>query len=40
MILRKILRVVEALPLTANDIYGVRSAHGTFADMMQVGGCE
>ena len=36
MILRKILRVVEALPLSANDIYSVRSAHGTFANMLQV----
>ncbi|GAX78574.1 hypothetical protein CEUSTIGMA_g6014.t1, partial [Chlamydomonas eustigma] len=35
MILRKILRVVEQLPLSANDIYGVRSAHGTFADLLQ-----
>ena len=37
VILRKILRVVEALPLTADDVYSVRSAHGTFANVLQVG---
>ena len=36
MILRKILRVVDSLPLSANDIYSVRSAHGTFANTLQV----
>lgn len=29
------LRVVESLPLEANDVYSVRSAHGTFADMLK-----
>ena len=36
MILRKILRVIESLPLAANDVYSVRSAHGTFANVLQV----
>ncbi|KAG1676074.1 hypothetical protein FOA52_014939 [Chlamydomonas sp. UWO 241] len=35
MILFKILRVVEALPLTADVVYSVRSAHGTFANVLQ-----
>eukprot|EP00198_Chlamydomonas_reinhardtii_P005407 XP_001694743.1 histone methyltransferase [Chlamydomonas reinhardtii] len=35
VILRKVLRVVEALPLEANDVYSVRSAHGNFADMLR-----
>ncbi len=36
VVLRKILRVVEALPLCADDMYSVRSAHGTFANILQV----
>ena len=40
VILRKLLRVVETLPLSADDVYGVRSVHGTFADVLQVGGLE
>ncbi|KXZ54200.1 hypothetical protein GPECTOR_5g294 [Gonium pectorale] len=35
VILRKVLRVVEMLPLEANDVYAVRSAHGNFADMLR-----
>eukprot|EP00967_Tisochrysis_lutea_P124805 scaffold209016_cov22-Tisochrysis_lutea.AAC.1 len=35
VILRKILRVVESLPLTADDMYSKRSAHGTFANILQ-----
>jgi len=35
VILRKILRVVEALPLTADDVHSKRSAHGTFANVLQ-----
>lgn len=32
--------MVEALPLTADDIYSVRSAHGSFANVLQVWGVE
>lgn len=35
VILRKILRVVGELPLTADDIHSKRSAHGTFANVLQ-----
>ena len=35
MILRKTLRVIEMLPLTADDVYSVRSAHSTFANVLQ-----
>jgi hypothetical protein len=35
VILRKILRVVESLPLTADDVHSKRSAHGTFANILQ-----
>lgn len=35
VILRKILRVMESLPLTADDIHGVRTAHGTFYNVLQ-----
>ncbi|KAG2485616.1 hypothetical protein HYH03_015679 [Edaphochlamys debaryana] len=35
VILRKVLRAVESLPLEANDVYAVRSAHGTLADMLR-----
>eukprot|EP00955_Chlamydomonas_euryale_P037552 350807-Chlamydomonas_euryale.AAC.1 len=31
----QVLRVVEALPLTADVVYSVRSAHGTFANVLQ-----
>eukprot|EP00798_Chlamydomonas_sp_ICE-L_P005065 gene5065-34860_t len=34
VILRKLLRVVETLPLTANDVHSVRSAHGTFVQVL------
>ena len=36
VILRKLLRVVEGLPLSADDVHGVRSVHGTFANVLQV----
>ncbi|GIL91288.1 hypothetical protein Vretimale_10000 [Volvox reticuliferus] len=35
VILRKVLRAVEGLPLEANDVYAVRTAHGNFADMLR-----
>ncbi len=35
VILRKILRVLEALPLTADEVYSTRTAHGTLADSLQ-----
>ena len=35
VILRKVLRVVEALPLTADDVYSKRSAHGSFAHVLE-----
>ena len=35
VILRKILRVMEALPLTSDDLFGTRTAHGTLADTLQ-----
>ena len=37
VVLRKILRVVESLPLSADDVYSIRSAHGSFANILQVG---
>ena len=35
VILRKILRVVEALPISADNVYDTRSAHGSFADLLR-----
>ncbi len=32
VLLRKMLRVVEALPLTPDDLHSARSAHGSLAD--------
>lgn len=29
------LQVLEALPITADDLYSVRTAHGTLADSLQ-----
>ena len=36
VVLRKMLRAVEALPLSADDIHLTRSAHGTFGDILQL----
>lgn len=35
VILRKVLRVVEALPVQADDVHHTRSAHGSFADLLR-----
>ena len=35
VILRKVLRCCEALPLTAEDVHGTRSAHGSLGDMLR-----
>ncbi|MEW5296794.1 MAG: hypothetical protein WDW36_000048 [Sanguina aurantia] len=35
VILRKVCRVMEALPLTADDLHATRSAHGSFADVLR-----
>eukprot|EP00878_Enallax_costatus_P017975 GHUV01018901.1.p1 GENE.GHUV01018901.1~~GHUV01018901.1.p1 ORF type:complete len:1118 (+),score=463.86 GHUV01018901.1:2890-6243(+) len=34
-VLVKVIRVLEHLPLTPDDLYTVRSAHGTFADLIR-----
>lgn len=34
VVLRKMLRAVEQLPLTADDVHLTRSAHGTFGDIL------
>ncbi|KAL4422425.1 hypothetical protein ABPG75_008622 [Micractinium tetrahymenae] len=34
-ILKKVLRVVESLPLTSDDMHHTRSAHGSFADLLR-----
>jgi hypothetical protein len=36
VVLRKMLRAVEALPLSADDVHLTRSAHGTFGDILQL----
>ena len=33
--LKKTLKAVEQLPICADDLHLTRSAHGTFADMLQ-----
>ena len=40
VVLRKMLRAVEALPLTADDVHLTRSAHGTFGDILQLLCCH
>eukprot|EP00879_Flechtneria_rotunda_P011715 GHRR01012236.1.p1 GENE.GHRR01012236.1~~GHRR01012236.1.p1 ORF type:complete len:1545 (+),score=749.24 GHRR01012236.1:1019-5653(+) len=35
VVLVKVIRVLEHLPLTPDDLYTVRSAHGTFADLIR-----
>ncbi len=35
VILRKILRVLENLPLSADQLHGTRTAHGTLGDTLQ-----
>ena len=34
-VLKKMLKAVEQLPICADDLHLTRSAHGTFADMLQ-----
>ena len=34
-VLKKMLKAVELLPISADDLHLTRSAHGTFADMLQ-----
>jgi len=34
-VLKKTLKAVEQLPICADDLHLTRSAHGTFADMLQ-----
>lgn len=34
VVLRKMLRAVEGLPLTADDVHLTRSAHGSFGDIL------
>lgn len=36
VILRKVCKVVESLPLTADDLHATRSAHGSFADVLRI----
>lgn len=34
-VLKKMLKTVEVLPISADDLHLTRSAHGTFADVLQ-----
>lgn len=35
VVLVKVIRVLEHLPITPDDLYTIRSAHGTFADLIR-----
>jgi hypothetical protein len=35
VVLKKVLRTVEFLPFSADDLYLTRSAHGSFADILK-----